>query len=413
MKHFIPVNFSLKSLIHFGLFTILILLTIPLHAQLITTMAGNGTFGYGGDGGLATAASMEFPTDIAIDKKGNVFIVDNALWNIRKVAPNGLITTVVGGRNTGPLFYPSSIAIDNNNQLFITDSEHHRICKLDTNGVLTTVAGNGTLGFNGDGGLATAASLARPWGITVDGLGNIFIADTENHRIRKIDTNGIITTVAGTGVSALSGDGGPATAASLNQPRGITTDNQGNLFIADQGNNRIRKIDTNGTIKTVAGSTQLYEPFDVAVDIAGNLFIAENQNNCIRMIDPSGTMTTAIGNGQYAFGGDGGYAEKASLKTPFGVTIDNRGNLYVADMWNYRVRKVTGFIISKQDGNWPITSTWNCQCLPTINDSITILPGHNVTVGEAVQTRTLKPFGRLTFTPNGKIYIPAPSANPF
>ncbi|GAB3690764.1 hypothetical protein GCM10027592_08260 [Spirosoma flavus] len=353
---------------------------------------------------------MTFPTDLVVDKKGNLLIVDQSNWNIRKVTPEGTITTLAISNSTttgAGLFYPTGIALDADGNIFIADRARQRVCKLDTNGVLTTVAGNSVIGFSGDGGPAVAAKLNYPNNVAVDSLGNLYISDEENYRIRKVDTNGIITTVAGTGVSALSGDGGPAIAATLNHTRGLTIDKNGNLYIADSGNNRIRKIDPNGIITTVAGSTQLYQPNDVTIDIAGNLFIAENQNNCIRVVDTYGIMTTVVGNGLYSFSGDGGYSERASLRTPVGVTFDSRGNLFIADFWNYRVRKVTGLIISKQTGSWLNNSLWNCQCTPTIESSVTILPGHNVTVSEPVQARTIKQYGYLTLTPNSKITFPS------
>ncbi|WP_461075908.1 NHL domain-containing protein [Spirosoma flavus] len=396
-----------KLSIRFSVYIALFLLTFPLHAQIITTVAGNGTFGYSGDGGPATSASMEYPYDIVEDKQGNLLILDAILSNVRKVSPNGIITTIIGGAGVGngPLFYPSSIALDNSDHMFFGEMARHQVSTIDTNGVRTVLAGNGTQGFSGDGGPATAASLNLPWGVAIDRTGNLFISDQENHRIRKVDTNGIITTVAGTGVSALSGDGGPAISATLSFPKGLAFDRQGNLFVADQGNNRIRKINTNGIITTV--SPELYDPFDVAVDSAGNLFIAERLHHVVRMIDTNGELKLVAGNGTRGFDGDGGYSERSVLDYPFGVGLDRRGNLHIAVLGSSRVRKVSGLIFSKQTGIWTNGTNWNCQCTPGINDSVTILSGHTVTVQESVQARTLKPFGRIVLTPNSKITFPS------
>ncbi|MFC2022364.1 clostripain-related cysteine peptidase [Chloroflexota bacterium] len=221
----------------------------------IITVAGNGTAAFGGDGGAATAASLNVPHGVVLDGAGNLYIADRANHRIRKVDTSGIITTVAGtgaagfSGDSGPataasLNGPEGIAVDGTGNLFITDYENVRIRKVDAaSGVITTVAGDGTWGFGGDDGPATAASLNGPVGVALDGAGNLFIADFENHRIRKVDTSGIISTVAGNGIAGYTGDGGPATAASLNMPGGVAIDGVGNLFILDTGNNRIRKVE--------------------------------------------------------------------------------------------------------------------------------------------------------------------------
>jgi len=229
---------------------------------------------------------------------------------------------------------------------------------VDANtGLISTVAGNGTAGFSGDGGPATSASLNDPAGVAVDSLGNLFISDWANERVRKVDANtGFISTVAGNGTEGFSGDGGPATSASLNDPTGVAVDSLGNLYIGEQDNERVRKVDANtGLISTVAGdgtkgfsgdggpatSASLYEPSGVAVDSLGNLFIADSINHRIRKVDANtGIISTVAGNGTLGFGGDVGPATSASLNYPFGVALDSAGNFFIADNENHRLRKV-------------------------------------------------------------------------
>lgn len=211
---------------------------------IVTTVAGNGVAGLAGDGGPATAASLRFPCGTAVDGSGNVFIADQSNNRIRRVSAGGIITTFVGAGGApgfgdgGPaasayLSLPSGVALDASGNLFIADTGDYRIRKVSATGTITTVAGSGNYGFSGDGGPATLASLASPRAVAVDGSGNLFIVDSDNGRIRKVSTGGIITTVAGNGVAGYSGDGGPATAAALNGPSGVAVDASGNLFIAD------------------------------------------------------------------------------------------------------------------------------------------------------------------------------------
>ena len=248
--------------------------------------------------------------------------------------------------------------MDGAGNLFIADYDNSRIRKVDTNGIITTVAGDGSAGCSGDGGAATNAMLAGPVGVAVDAAGNLFIADYSDQRIRKVDTNGIITTVAGNGGAGFSGDGGAATNASLYNPNGVAVDGAGNLFIADDYNQRIRKVDTNGIITTVAGdgsewfsgdggaatSATLAYPTAVAVDGAGNLFIAEAGNSRIRKVNTSGIITTVAGNGSEGFSGDGGEATNAGFNYPLGVAVDGTGHLFIADAENDRIRKVVEFL---------------------------------------------------------------------
>jgi NHL repeat len=334
--------------------------------DVISTVAGNGIYDYSGDGDAATNASLKSPSGVAVDAYGNIFIADENDHRVRKVNTSGIITTVAGngiGSYSGDgdeatnasLDDPYSVAVDSSGNLFIAEIGNQRIRKVSTNGIITTVAGNGTADYSGDGGAATNASLHWPYGVTIDSIGNLFIADLDNHRIRKVDTNGIITTVAGNGMADYSGDGGAATNASLNYPYNVAMDNDGNLFIADQYNHRIRRVDTNGIITTVAGNgtaayagdgnaatnASLNYPDGVALDTTGNLFISDEDNERIRKVDTSGLITTIAGNGSYGYSGDGVAATNSSFSSPTSVAMDANGNLFVADKYNNRIRKVT------------------------------------------------------------------------
>ena len=258
--------------------------------------------------------------------------------------------------------------MDSSGSLFIADTSNSRIRKVDTSGNICTVAGNGTQGFSGDGGPATSALLNRPVDVAVDSSGNLFIADQFNHRIRKVDTSGNISTVAGNGTEGFSGDGGPATSALLNRPVDVAVDSSGNLFIADRLNHHIRKVDTSGNISTVAGTgtagltgdggpatgAQLNSPRSVAFDSSGNLFIADTFNYRIRKVDTSGNITTVAGNGTKGDLGDGGPATSAQLDGPSDVAVDTSGNLFIADTFNYRIRKVEA--LGSQAGTTPAST---------------------------------------------------------
>jgi sugar lactone lactonase YvrE len=342
---------------------------------VITTVAGNGPYGYGGDGGPAVFASLSVPYGLVVDASSNLLIADSSNYRIRKVNPAGIITTLAGNGTRGysgdgdfgtnaSFYYPVGVAVDASGNLFIADIGNHVIRKLSPDNIVTTVAGNGARGYSGDGGLAANASLDFPYNVAVDASGCLFIADHGNVRIRKVNTNGIITTLAGNGVRGYSGDGGAATGASLCSPDGLSVGASGSLFLAEDLTNRIRKVDSNGTITTVAGkgtagysgdggaatNASLYFPYDVAVDASGNLFIADEQNRRIRKVDPGGIITPVAGKGTAGYSGDGGAATNASMD-PVGVAVDASGQLFIADYNNHRVRKVdTGGIITTVAG---------------------------------------------------------------
>jgi sugar lactone lactonase YvrE/pimeloyl-ACP methyl ester carboxylesterase len=288
--------------------------------------------------------------------------------------PTGSITTVAGGGTNGlgdggpatsaQLYAPEGVALDTDGNLYIADFSDSRIRKVTMSRVINTVAGVGGGGFFNDGGLATSAGLNNPLGVAVDTIGNIFIADVNNNRIRKVTPSGVISTVAGTGVSGFSGDGGQATSARLAVPLAVAVDTDGNLYIADHINHRIRKVTAGGLISTIAGngtagfsgdggpatSAGLKSPSGVTVDTAGNIFIADTSNNRIRKV-AGGLISTIAGNGTAGFSGDGGPATSAGLKSPSGVTVDTAGNIFIADTSNNRIRKVAGGLISTIAGN--------------------------------------------------------------
>ena len=334
---------------------------------IISTVAGNGSQGYGGVGGPATNANLYLPSKTILDAHGNLFISDFGSYRILKVDTNGILTIVAGNGSGGysgdggaatnaRIYNPTGIALDTFGDLFIVDQLSNRVRKVGTNGIITTVVGTGNNGYSGDGSAAIQAKLSGPYDVTFDATGNLFISDSGNSRIRKVDTNGIITTVAGNGSFSFSGDGSAATNASLNFPSYITCDNSGNLFISDYNNYRIRKVDTNEIITTFAGNgsggyysgdggaatnASFSYPFGIAGDTYGNLFICDYEDMRVRKVNTNGIITTAAGNGATGYSGDGGVATSAKLDYPEGVAFDSAGNLFITDELNQRIRKVT------------------------------------------------------------------------
>ncbi|HEX7448619.1 MAG TPA: DUF4214 domain-containing protein [Pirellulales bacterium] len=340
---------------------------------IVTTVAGNGTAGFSGDGGPATVAELSGPQAIAVDSSGHLFIADQYNNRIREVdLATGVITTVAGdGQGYGSfggdggsaidadISGPAGVAVDSSGDLFIADWGNDRIREVNrATGIITTVAGNGTAGFGGDGGQATAAELQMPAGIALDSLGDLFILDFGNNRIREVNhATGVITTVAGNGGLNFSGDGGLATDAQLNLPKGIAVDSSGDVFIASFFGARIREVDhTTGIITTVAGNgtsgfrgdgspatmAELFFPTSVAVDSLGDLFIADNGNNRIREVDyATRVIGTVAGNGTLDFSGDGGPAAAAEIAWPQAVAVDSSGDLFIADALNSRVREIS------------------------------------------------------------------------
>lgn len=370
------LTMGIKSIINFSFF---ILLSNNTAAQTISRVAGlPGSAGYSGDGGISTAAKLNYPWGTAIDNGGNVYIGDSKNFVIRRVNVNGIITTIAGtgisgffsghsGDNTQAtsvnLGAALSPVVDNAGNIFFLDGyfvnnfNYRVVRKISTTGNISTIAGTNTPGFSGDGGLAVSAQLNLPNDLAINSNGELFISDAGNFRIRKIDNSGIISTVAGTGNNGFSGDGGLAIQADI-FPTGIGTDNSGNIFFAQSGNARIREITPAGIINTVAGNgthayggdgglavnAQLDMPYDVAVDNVGNIFIADYANHRIRKIDNAGIISTIAGTGVIGTSPDGTIATQARLTYPVSVSADNSGNIYFNDVLNHIASKINGCI---------------------------------------------------------------------
>jgi uncharacterized protein (TIGR03437 family) len=336
-------------------------------SSIIRTPAGSGIFGFGGDGGPATAARFSNPNGVAADASGNLYIADLYNDRIRKVDVNGVVTTFAGrfggtfSGDGGPateagMFDVAGVAVDAAGNVFIADMDNYRIRKVDTTGKISTVAGNGTYGFTGDNVQATQTALASPAAVAVDTAGNFYIGDIFNHRVRKVNPQGMITTFAGTGTAGNNGDGGLATQARIDIPEGLAFDRAGNLYIADSASNVVRKVDGSGKISTFAGTGQggftgdngqarqarLSSPRGVVADSTANIYIADAGNDRIRRVDSNGVIMTIAGNGQTGFNGDGISATQASLFEPTGLAADPYGAIYFTDSYNDRVRLLKG-----------------------------------------------------------------------
>ena len=358
-------------------------------AGTLTLIAGNDVFGYGGDGGPATKASLNSPQGVAVDSSGNVYIADTGNCTVRKVTKSsGVISTVAGtpqscgfggdggAANTGKLNDPYGVAVDASGNMYIADT-YNCVVRYVTasDGKIKTIAGNSSLGcgFSGDGGAATAAQLYQPYGVALDGSGNVYIADTANYRIRKVTAStGKIGTIAGNGIYGFSGDGGPATSAEIGSVNGLASDASGNVFIADTMNCVIREVNVSGSIDTVAGASpycgysgdggpavgaELYEPYGVAVNSSDAMFIADEGNGRIRKAALGGRINTVAGNGTYSYTAATS-PTGADFSFPNAGVPDASGNVYIADFENCLVWKATASgAISVFAGTAPSAST--------------------------------------------------------
>jgi len=318
----------------------------------ISTVAGIGTVqGYFGDTGPATSAQLDFPTRVAVDSKGNIYIADYLTFVIREVtAGTGIINTIAGtGTNgysgdAGPAIQGEisdvhGIAVAPNGNVYIADTHNSVIREIIPGGNIYTIAGvNKTTGYSGDGGPATSAALSLPSGVAVDSNGNVYIADYGNSTVRKVDTKGIITTIAGTGNYGYSGDGGPANKAALAFPYSLAFDPAGNLYISDLGNTDIREVTADGNIHTVRSNISAET---IAVDAAGSLYFPSYESSTVQKILANGTQFPIAGTGTQGFSGDGGPGTEAQLNEPYGVALDSSGDVYVADSGNQVIRLLT------------------------------------------------------------------------
>ena len=359
-----------------------LLLATLASGQTISNFAGNGAAGYAGDTGPATQAKINRVVGLATDAAGNVYMADQNNNVVRKVDTSGTITTFAGtgaqgfSGDNGPatqalLNGPLGVCVAPSGVVYVNDQGNHRVRAISTNGTITTVAGSSTALSFGDGNTATSAGMVIPIRCAVDQNGNLYIVDQGAHNIRKVNTSGIISTFAGiANAQGFTGDGGPAVAAQMNNPTAAVFDTTGNLFVTDQSNQRIRKIDTSGIITTVAGngvnaffgdhlaatSASLNFPGETVVDSAGNLFIVDTVNQVIRMVS-GGIISTVAGlPGVIGNNGDGGSPLLAQFNSPFAMTLDPSANLYIGDTGNNRIRKISGLASATANCTFSLSS---------------------------------------------------------
>ncbi len=346
-------------------FLLLAFLPVGLQAQVITTIAGTGAYGYSGDGGPAAAATFTHPRFVAVDRHGDLFVADESYGVVRKIDTTGNITTYAGsiwavspgdgGQATdAQMSVPWGMCVDRYGNLYIADENFCCIRKVDPTGIITTLAGIGATatacGYNGDGVMATSAKLNMPVDVAVDTIGNIYISDWRNYRIRKISTSGIITTIGGNGFGGFSSDGIPATVAEVT-PGAIAADKLGNVYFSDT-TSRIRKISAAGIISTIAGTgingysgdggpatdAQISDGVSgIDVDDSGYVYISDIYNEVIRKISPGGIITRVVGT-TVGFAGDGGDPLFCKLAHPSDIAISSSGKMYIADIGNVRIR---------------------------------------------------------------------------
>jgi sugar lactone lactonase YvrE len=335
-------------------------ITVASNAQVINTFEGGGT-SYA-NGIQATLSAVGPFRALATDAIGNIYFT--TVGKIYKVSTAGILTQIAGGGTLTAEGSPAlgssiqashGLAIDVAGNIYFSEQSNHKIKKISTSGNITTYVGTGAMGFAGDGGLATAAKLNNPIGISIDASGNLYITDTNNHRIRKVTSAGIIRSIAGNGVGGFSGDGGSATLAKINMPEGVTTDALGNVYLCD-ANYTVRKINTAGIINTLAGNTLVgfsgdggpatsaqISPKAIAIDSYFNLYIADFLYHVIRKVNSAGIISTIAGqDGLSGFSGDGGNPLLALLNNPYGLLVTTDCNLYITDLSNQRIRVING-----------------------------------------------------------------------
>jgi streptogramin lyase len=336
------------------LFLVTVVLSNKINAQIVTTIVGSGT--QGANNGIGTTASFYRPCGLTIDASNYIYVADELNHLIRKISSTNDVTTFAGsgakgaanGISTIASFnFPAGVAVDKNGNVFVADPLNNSIRKVTSSGIVSTFAGNGNIGAAN--GKDTSASFYEPLGVTVDTIGNVYVADRFNNLIRKITPTGIVSTLAGN-INGGSTNG-IGTNATFNQPFGVAVDASGNVFVADTYNHLIRKITTTGVVSTLAGSgiignsngigvaASFNHPFGIAVDATGNIFVADSYNNLIRKISPIGEVSTIAGSG--IKGSTNGIGTSASFNEPFGITVDANGNIYVSDRLNHLIRKIS------------------------------------------------------------------------
>jgi sugar lactone lactonase YvrE len=332
--------------------------------NMLWTAAGSGSTAYSGDGCQSVACGINTPWGLAIDSQDRVYFADSALNAVRRINSNGTVTTIAGTGTAGStgdggpataarLSAPVRLAFDPAGNLYIADSGNNKIRKVTPAGIISTVAGTGTAGNTGDGGQATAARLRTPYDMAFGPDGSMYIADRANHKIRRVAPNGVISTFAGTGSAGYNGDDIAATSARLNSPYGVDVDADGNVYIADFDNERVRKVDANRIISTFAGTgvatidgdggpaveAGLHKPQYVHVTPSGDVYIGESNNNRVRLVH-DGSIDTVAGSGQFGYVGDGGSPLFSTWSRPSAIALDSHGNLWVADRGNRRIRVI-------------------------------------------------------------------------
>lgn len=330
---------------------------LPPNGGIVTTLAGSGAAGYAD--GTGTAAQFNYPMSVAVDASGDVYVADTLNNRIRKITSGGTVTTFAGsgspsfadGTGTAAGFNsPYSVAVDASGNIYVADTSNQCIRKITPSGVVTTLAGSGTRGFAD--GTGAAAEFNYPEGIAVDASGNVYVADDSNERIRKISPSGDVTTLAGSGTAGLAD--GTGTAAQFDSPDGIVVDSSGNVYVAEAGTNRIRKVTANGVVTAFVGAVpargsggyadgtgtaaKFLDPFGLATDSSGNIYVADTNNHRIREVTPAGVVSTLAGSGTAAFADGTGTA--AQFNYPGGVAVDSSGAVYVADSGNNRIRVI-------------------------------------------------------------------------